>query len=98
MFTKKEKEILEVKHKGNVSFLETRKIVGIYMGENSYTSVARKADTTNEDKYGTLVWKLIHLEANDWPKFQEYTKKLHRPNFTKQQLCNCLGMGRDPML
>ena len=46
---KKEKEILEVKHKKNVSFLEARKIVGIYMGENSYTSVAQRVDTTNQD-------------------------------------------------
>ena len=38
------------------------------MGENSYTSVARRADTTNQDnKYRTLVEKLIHFEANDWP-------------------------------
>ena len=33
---KKKKKILKVKHKRNVSFLEARKIVGIYMGENSY--------------------------------------------------------------
>ena len=69
-FTKKEKEILEVKHKRNVSFLKARKIVGTYMGENSYASVVRTADTTNEDnKYKTLVEKLIPLEANDWPKW-----------------------------
>ena len=68
MFTKKEKEILEVKHKRNVSFLEARKIVGTYMGENSYASVASRADTTNQDnKYRILVEKLIQLEANDWP-------------------------------
>ena len=46
---KKEKEIIEVKHKRNVSFLEARKIVGRYMGENSYASVALRAHTTNED-------------------------------------------------
>ena len=40
-------EILEVKHKRNVSFLEARKIVGTYIGENSYISVARSADTIN---------------------------------------------------
>ena len=51
IFTKKEKELLEVKHKRNVPFLEARKIVGTYMGENSYTSFARRADTTNQDNY-----------------------------------------------
>ena len=56
MFTKQEKEILEVKPKKNVSFLEVTKIVGIYMGENSYASVARRANTTNRDnKYRTLL-------------------------------------------
>ena len=71
----KEKEI-EVKHKRNVSFLEARRIVGSYMGESSYASVARRADKTNNDsKYRTLE-KLLKLEANDWPKFQEHLKKL----------------------
>ena len=57
---KKEKEILEVKYKWNVSFLEARKIVGTHIGENSYASVAWRADTTNQDnKYRTLVEKLF---------------------------------------
>ena len=65
-----------------MSFLEVRKIVGTYMGENSYPSVAPRVDTTNEDnKYRTLVEKLIQLEANDWPKFQEHLKKLHSAKF-----------------
>ena len=38
---RKEKEILRVKHKRNVCLLESRKIVGTYMGENCYASVAR---------------------------------------------------------
>ena len=46
-FSKKEKEILEVKHKKNVSFLESRKIVGTNMSENTYASVARRADSIN---------------------------------------------------
>ena len=62
----KEKEIIEVKHKRNVSFLEARRIVKSYMGERSYASVARRVDRTNDDnKYRTLVEKLIKLEAND---------------------------------
>ena len=79
---KQEKEIFEVKHKRNVSFLEARRIVGSYMGESSYASVARRADRTNDDnKYRTLLEKLIPLEANDWPKFQEHLKKLHSIEF-----------------
>ena len=73
---KKEKEIIEVKHQRNVSFLEARRIVGSYMGEISYTSVAWRVHKTNEDsKYRKLVEKLIQLEANDWPMFQEHLKK-----------------------
>ena len=38
------------------------------MEENSHASVARKVDTTNQDnKYRTLVEKLIQLEVNDQP-------------------------------
>ena len=57
---KKEKEILEVKHKKNVSFLEAKKIFGTYNGEKSYASVARRVDTINQDnKYRAHVEKLI---------------------------------------
>ena len=78
----KEREIIEVKHKRNESFLEARKIVGSYMGESSYASVAWRADRTNDDnKYRTLEDKLIKLEANDRPKFQEPLKKLHLVEF-----------------
>ena len=89
----KEKEIIEVKHKRNISFLEDRRIVGSYMGESSYASFARRADGTNDDyKHRTLVEKLIKLEANDWPKFQEHLKKLHTVEFyqapAQQQVAN----------
>ena len=96
----KGKEIIEVKHKRNMSFLEARKIVGSYMGGNIYASVTQRADRTNEDnKYRTLMEKLIQLEANDWSKFQEHLKKNYTwPNVTKHQLSNRLGMGRDPIL
>ena len=67
--TTPKKEILEVKHKRNMSFLEARKIIATYMGENDDASVARRANTTNEDnKYKTRVEKSIQLEVNDWPK------------------------------
>ena len=66
----KEKEIIEAKHKRNVSFLEVWRIVGSYMGESSYASVARRTYRTNDyTKYRTPVEKLVKLEANDWPKF-----------------------------
>ena len=79
---KKEKEIIEVKHKSNVFFPEARKTIGSYMGENSYASVARRANRTNDDnKYRILMEKLIKLEANVWPKFQEHLKKLHSVEF-----------------
>ena len=46
------------------------------MRESSYASVAQRADRTNDDnKYRTLVQKLIKLEANNWPKFQEHLEK-----------------------
>ncbi len=41
MLTKKEKEILEVKHKRNVSFLEASKIGGTYLGENTCCTEGR---------------------------------------------------------
>ena len=91
---KKETEILKVKHKRNVSFLEARDIVGSYMGENSYTSFARRADTTNQDNgYRILMEKLIRLEANDWPKFQEHLKKLHSAGFYPASAQQRVGNG-----
>ena len=60
----------------------SRKLVGTYMGENSFASVARRADITNQDnKYRTLVEKSIQLEVNNWPKFQEHLKKLYSAEF-----------------
>ena len=63
------------------------------MGESSYTSVTWRVDTINqENKYGTLVEKLIQFELNDYPKFQEHLKKLHLTEFhqaqTQQQVKN----------
>ena len=78
----KKKEILEMKHKRNVSFLEARKIVGTYMGKNSYASVAWRVDTISQDiRYRALMEQLIWLEPNDWPKFQEQLKNLHSAEF-----------------
>ena len=54
------------------------------MGENTFSSVTRRVDRNNQDnKYRTLVEQLIKLESNEWPKFQEYMKKLHSFEFQK---------------
>ena len=63
------------------------------MWESSYASVVWRVDRTNDNtKYRTLVEKLIQLEANDWPKFQEHLKKLHSAEFyeasAQQQVAN----------
>ena len=93
-FYKKEKEILEVKHKRNMFFLEAKKIIGSYMGENGYSSVAQRMNTTNQDnKYRSLVEKLIQLEANDWPRFQEHLKKLHSAEFYQTPAQQQVGNG-----
>ena len=69
------------------------------MGENSYTSIARRADTTNEDnKYRTRgdfdpVGRKWLAKVSKAPE-----KKYIRLNFTKHQLSNGLGMERNPML
>ena len=71
MFTKKKNEILDLKHKRNVSFLEARKTEGCDTRENSYASFAQKADTIKKDnRYRTLWEKLIELEANNWSNFR----------------------------
>ena len=81
-FTKKKRKYLRGNIKRNVSFLEVRKIVGTYMRENSYASVAQREDITNQDnKYRTLEEKLIQLEANDSARFQEHPRKLHLAEF-----------------
>ena len=64
------------------------------MGESSYASLARMADRTNDDsKYRTLVEKLLKLEANDWPKFQEHLKKLHSDEFYQAPAQQQVGNG-----
>ena len=94
MFTKKGKEIIEVKHKRNVSFLDARKIVGSYLGENSNASAAQRVDRTNEDnKYRILMEKLIQLKVNVWPKFHEYLKKLHSAKFYQAPAQQQVGNG-----
>ena len=94
---KVEKEILKMKHKRNVSFLEAREIVGTYIRENSYASLAQRADTTNQDiKYRKLVEKLIQLEANKWPQFLEHMKKLHSSEFYQVPAQQWVGYGERP--
>ena len=64
------------------------------MGENSYASVARRVDITNEDnKYRALVEKLIQLKTNDRPKFQEHPKKLPSAEFYQTLAQQRVGNG-----
>ena len=76
-----------------MSFLEARRILGRYMRESSYTSVAWRADRTNDNKYKTLVEKLIQLEADDWSKFQGHLKKLHSFEFYQASAQQQVGNG-----
>ena len=46
----KKKEILEIKHKRNVTFLEARKIARSDMEEHTYASIARRVNPVNQDK------------------------------------------------
>ena len=41
---KRGKEILKIKHKRKITFLKTRRILGSYVRENTYTSVAQRVD------------------------------------------------------
>ena len=56
-------------------------------GTKKHASVAWRVDPINQDnKYRALVEKLIPLELNDWPKFQEcLKKKLHPAKFQQAQ-------------
>ena len=51
------------------------------MDETGYTSVTRRAKTSNQDnKYRTLINKLINLDPSEWPKFQADLKNEHTNN------------------
>ena len=53
------------------------------MKVNTFANVAQKVrpisnDNNNQsDKNRTLIKKLMQLEPNDWPKFQEKLKTIH---------------------
>ena len=50
-------------------FWKQGKIVRSYMGETSYASVTRRAETSNQDnKYRALINKLIILDTSNRPK------------------------------
>ena len=76
--------MLKVKQKRNVFFLEAKKIVGTYMGESIYTSVARTANTTNQNnKYRTHVRSTTQTltipKSVKFPRKQPLHKSLIRP-------------------
>lgn len=69
-----EKEIVEVKHKPNVSFLEPREIVESYMKGTSYENITQKMTTNNTshpDKYRAHMEKLVHLGLAQISKLRE---------------------------
>lgn len=68
---KKEREIVEVKYKRNISFSEARQVVEVYKKGFSYTRVTENKITNNAsqpDIYRALIEKFIHLAPNDWHK------------------------------
>ena len=77
----KEKEILEIKFKKK-KILLARRIVKSYMeGVNAYATIGWRVNPIRNgnqpDISRALIGKLIHLEPNDWPKFQKQLKNLH---------------------
>ena len=83
---KKEKEILEVKPKTNVSFQKARKTLGSFMGENMLLLHGEWIQINQENEYRALVERRIQLEQNDWPKFQDHLKKkIHLAEFQQAQ-------------
>ena len=77
---KKEKWIMEIKYKRNIMFFADRNIEELYMKVNTYITVALRANPISNNNqsanYQTLDKKLITLQLNNWPKFQEQLKKL----------------------
>ena len=71
---KKEKEILEVKHKGNMYFLEARKIVGTYMAKTAMPAARFKLSIRDSSRAGVLtrsamssvefMYAILHVELS----------------------------------
>ena len=77
---KKEKEILQGKHKRNITLLEGKKIVGSNTVESIFDSEWIHPLSNNQDnKYSVQVKKLIQLVPN------EHLKKLHSAEFQQAQ-------------
>ena len=72
---------MEIKYKKNMSFLEVRKTVDLYMKENTYAVATRRTSSISNDKqsekYKARIEKLIQLVPSDWPKFQEQFRRMH---------------------
>lgn len=61
---RREKEIMKVKYKRNISFTDARKVVDRYIKVTSYTAITQKEKL---DRYNTLIEKLLKLEPSNWP-------------------------------
>ena len=82
---KRKKEMIKVKYRKYITFLEARKIVESYMKDKTYSYIAQKLSHNNSkniknnhlDNNRAFFEKLLQLGPINWPKFQEQLKKLH---------------------
>ena len=77
-FYEKEKEIMKVKRKRNVIFPESRKTVEGCMNVQLYAIVVREShfkNTSQLEKFETIIEKIIQLGPEDRPEFLEIKVK-----------------------
>ena len=76
---KREREIIEIKYKRNITSFETRKIMEFYMKENTRITIIWRvkpiSNNSRPDNYRTLVKKLIQIETKWLAKVSGATKK-----------------------
>ena len=67
----------EIEYKRNITFFEARTRVEFKMGVNSYATEDKPIrKSIQPEDFRAHVAKLIEMEPNDWPKFQEQQKNL----------------------
>ena len=59
----------------NIIFLEEREIVVMYIKGNAYANAAHRSSPVSNNNEEILIEKLVQLEPNNWPNFQEQPKK-----------------------
>ena len=73
---------MHVKHTKNIPFPEARKIVESYMGTRTYANTAQKQikkpwTSCQSISIKKLIEKIINLNINEWPTFQENIKRMY---------------------